>query len=132
MSTGKKSKTYTDDERRRFVEALNALDAYWLKVFKQDFYDMNYSDLFTELWRRNEPVTKMQACQFIHQLGSQTSKKYIDRAIEMGYLVESPNPLDGRSKLIELSPEIHKGLAEVIDYAIGRFRDALNDIGKMS
>jgi hypothetical protein len=129
MSTGKKSKTYTDEERRHFVEALNAMDAYWLKVFKQDFYDMNYSDLFTELWRRDEPVPKTQACLFIHQLGPQTSKKYIDRAIEMGYLLESPNPLDGRSKLIELAPEIRKGLAEVIDYAIGRFRDALGDIG---
>lgn len=126
MGTRKKTRKTSSDQRRRFVDALNAMDAYWLKVFKQDFYDMNYSDLFTELWRRDEAVPKNLACQFMHQLGPQTSRKYIDLAVEMGYLLESPNPLDGRSKLIELAPVVRNGLEDIIDYGIGRFREALD------
>ena len=119
----------TDFSRRtEFVRALKTMDAYWLSFLKdQDFYDLNYSDLFMELWLQGAPVTKTDASLFIKHLGPQTARKYINRAVEMGYLLELDNPSDKRSRLISLSPELQKGLADFFDFTIATFQKVLKE-----
>jgi hypothetical protein len=119
-------KKYSTQKQRDFVTALKSMDAYWLGFLReQDFYDLNYSDLFTGLWLQDKPVTKMQASQFIKHLGPQTAKKYVDRAVAMGFLTEMPNPQDKRSRLIVLSPELKDGLGKFFNFAIDTFKEAL-------
>ena len=51
--------------------------------------------------RSGEPVRKTDALQFFTAVKSaHTAGKYLERAIERGFIVESENPADARSRLV--------------------------------
>ena len=115
-------------QRYRFVQALNRMDASWMEFLEdKEVFDINYSDLFTGLWAAGVPVRKQEAVQFMRHLGPQTGKKYLDRAIDRGQLKEVADPRDGRAKLIELSPDLRVRLERFFDHAIALFREALGN-----
>ncbi|MDO6459354.1 hypothetical protein Q4485_01445 [Granulosicoccaceae sp. 1_MG-2023] len=115
-------------QRQRFVQALNQMDAAWMTFLNDvDFVDIHYSDLFTGLWAADRPVRKQEAVEFMHHLGPQTAKKYLDRAIRKGLVVELNDPSDGRAKLIVLSDDLKRSLEDLYDQGIVLFSDALRD-----
>lgn len=113
--------------RQEFVHTLNKMDAAWMDFLQdKDFYDINYSDLFSGLWLSEEPVRKQEAVKFMRHLGMQTAKKYLDHAIEKGFIDEIPDPEDGRAKRIQLSKSLKIGLESFYDHAIQLFREGIN------
>jgi hypothetical protein len=93
----------------------------WLEVFKDDteFYSAAYWDLFTNLWRQEKPVRKTDVMSFMKAVKSaHTAGKYVDSAIRKGFLIETENPEDARSKLIMLSPDMRSRLDTFVDKAV--------------
>ena len=96
------------DERRVLAEVLKQVGANWRSsIGDDDFHSLEYMGLFTEIWLRGaNPVMKTDCYRFMSGISRQTAKKYLERAIERGYLKETDNPRDKRSKLITMSPSV--------------------------
>ena len=116
----------TEQQRRRFVVALNNMDAAWMRFLQdRDVLDINYSDLYTGLWLANKPVRKQEALLYMRHLSPQTAKKYLDKAIMKGHLIEVVDPSDKRARLIELESSFRQRLEQFLDHAIGLFDTAV-------
>ena len=115
------------DEQVAFLGALRKLDRQWAATFDDgDFFDLHYSSLFTEMWLRDgRAVPRTEAYGFMQSLSPQTAMKYLNRALQEGYLLEVDNPDDRRSRLIAMSPKLKERLDNLIDYALAEFRKAL-------
>lgn len=114
---------YSNRRRSAFVMALTDMDHFWGEVFGDEvFYDLNYSDLFTRLWLyRDTRFRKTELYGFMPKVSHRTAVKYVQLAIERGLLVERPDPDDGRSKRISMSPDLRRRIERFLDYALQRF-----------
>jgi hypothetical protein len=113
--------TYNDAQRREYLLMIDRVGGAWLRVFGDDteFYSANYWDLLTGLWRAAEPVRKTDALGFLTAVKSaHTAGKYLDRAIERGFVVETDNPEDARSRLVALSADMRARLDGFFDAAV--------------
>lgn len=125
--------TYTDDQRRGYLEFIDRIGVKWVEVFEGDteFYNAAYWDLFTHMWRNPDPIRKTDAGRTITGVKSPlTASKYIDNALQRGLIVEKENPEDARSKLLALSPPMRAQLDTFFDDAVHELRNAAKDVEK--
>ena len=121
-----------DRQRRILARTLRQIGNDWHRSFKDEqLGSTHYYDLFTEIWlREGERVCKTDCYRFMPGLSRQTAKKYVVRAIALGYLIERNNPADRRSKLITLSADA-KALVEAnFDKTAKNLRNALGRPGR--
>ena len=111
----------------KLVMALNAFDQYWTTLFGEDeFLDLHYMKLFAQMWvRHGEPMPRSDAYLCMKPFSFQTAMKYVNRAVERGYLQEIENPDDRRSRLLVMTPLLVSRVGTLLDYALDEFRKAL-------
>ena len=115
------ARSYNNAQRREYLHMIDRVGGAWLGVFGDDteFYSANYWDLLTRLWRGERPVRKTDALGFMTAVKSgHTAGKYLERAIEQGFVVETGNPKDARSRLVSLSPDMRARLDGFFDTAV--------------
>jgi hypothetical protein len=125
---------YTRAQHKQYLEMSDTNGRSWLDVFRgdTDFYSAAYWDLLTEIWRADKPVRKTDALRYMKAIKSaHTASKYVEFAIKRGFLLETDNPEDARSKLLSLSDEMRARLDQFFDTAIGNLRQTSQDIAEM-
>ena len=123
--------SYNRDQHMEYLYYTERIGRSWIDIFKgnTEFYSAAYWDLFTRMWRHNGPVRKTDALGFMTAVKSaHTSGKYLETAIGHGWLIETENPVDARSKLLTLSPEMERRLGVFFDVAVREIRQAAGDI----
>lgn len=118
---------YTVNQRKEYLNMIDHVGRNWLDVFLGDpeFYSAAYWDLLTRIWKSDRPVRKTDALKFMIGIKSaQTAGKYLENAIEHGFIREEENPKDARSKLVSLSDEMRERLDMFFDLAVGEVKAA--------
>lgn len=118
---------YSEEQRREYLEMVGRIGEHWLTVFgnKKEFYSSDYWDVLSRIWKNGVPVRKTDALNFMISIKStHTAGKYLDTALRHGYLVETDNPRDARSKLVDLSPDMRRRLDEFFDQAVDELRSS--------
>lgn len=118
---------YTVNQRKEYLNMIDHVGRNWLDVFLGDpeFYSAAYWDLLTRIWKSDRPVRKTDALKFMIGIKSaQTAGKYLENAIEHGFIREEENPKDARSKLVSLSDEMRERLDIFFDLAVGEVKAA--------
>lgn len=123
--TAAMAKGVTQQDRLNFIQALRRQDDCWSECFGEEFYQLHFSDLFTKMWQGGKPVARSTAYLYMAHLSEQTAKKYVNQAIQAGLLMEIPNPDDGRSRLIQMSPALQLRLERWMDISVKAFREQL-------
>jgi hypothetical protein len=116
--------------RRQFIQLLNNTDQYWMDVLGDKlFHDLNYYDLFTQMWLRlngangtaGDTFCKSELYQLMPNISQRTAIKYIQVAIDHGLLIEHVDPEDLRSKRIAMSVDLKRKIELFLDYSIAVF-----------
>lgn len=118
------TRQYSHRNRTQVARAILEMDSYWADAFADvGVGDLNYCDLFTEMWLRgSEPLRKTDLYQFMPNISQRTAVKYVQFAIDAGLLVERPSDQDKRVRHIGLAPAMVARLERFLDYTFERFR----------
>lgn len=118
---------HTNARRRQFIQLLHNTDRYWVDVLGDNlFHDLNYYDLFTQMWLRpngtpRQPFHKSELYQLMPNVSQRTAIKYIQIAIDHGWLIEHADPEDLRSRQITMSADLERRIELFLDYSISVF-----------
>ncbi|SEK62862.1 hypothetical protein SAMN05216387_102204 [Nitrosovibrio tenuis] len=86
------------------------------------FHDLNYYDLFTQMWlKHNHIFHKSELHQLMPNVSQRTAIKYVQIAIDHGLLIEHTDPEDLRSKRITMSSGLKRKIERFLDYSISVF-----------
>jgi hypothetical protein len=90
------------------------------------FHDLNYYDLFTQMWLLLDGTTrdtfhKSELHQLMPNISQRTAVKYIQIAIDHGLLIEHMDPEDLRSRQITMSAGLKRKIELFLDYSISVF-----------
>ncbi|SFI82896.1 MarR family transcriptional regulator [Nitrosomonas sp. Nm34] len=118
-----KSEKQTNARRRQVIQLLNSTDQYWMDALGDKlFHDLNYYDLFTQMWLRlDDTFHKSELYQLMPNVSQRTAIKYVQIAIDHGLLIEHINPDDLRSRRITMSVDLVQKIELFLDYSISVF-----------
>ncbi len=118
-----KPKKYGNLRRRQFIQLINRTDQYWMEILGNKlFHDLNYYDLFTQMWLQHDGTFhKSELYRLMPNISQRTAVKYVQIAIDHGFLIEHSDPQDLRSKRITMSAELKRKIELFLDYAISVF-----------
>ncbi len=122
---------YSEEQRKEYLKMIDRNGQNWLQVFQgnAEFYSAAYWDLLTAIWRQNKPVRKTDALKMMVAIKSpQTAAKYVETALKHKFLIEQDNPIDARSKLVALSPDMRQRLDIFFDKAVAEVCKAYDNI----
>jgi hypothetical protein len=119
----------SNTKRRQFVQMINRTDQYWMDILGDKlFHDLNYYDLFTQMWLKHEQTFhKSEQHQLMPNISQRTAVKYVQIAIDHGLLIEHADPEDLRSKLITMSAGLKRKIELFLDYSISVFENCRTD-----
>lgn len=118
-------------QRSSIAQAIMDIDIHWAKTFQAaGLSHLDYCDLFTQMWlRRRQPLRKTDLYPLMPNVSPRTAVKYVQRAIDGGFLLEYPDTQDKRVRLVSLSDKVRTDLERFLDYSTRRFRDSLAEAG---
>ncbi len=116
---------YNNAQHRLYLDFTDRIGGARLHLFEGDteFYSAAFWDFLKFIWRSHRPGRKTDALGSMTALKSaHTPGKYLETALEKGLILETDNPLDARSKLLALSPEMRTKLDVFFDGVISELR----------
>jgi hypothetical protein len=118
---------YSQETRKKFLLAHLDMASRWGDLFDDKELDsLHYLDLFLGMWLHSDKLlTKTEVQSFMPRLGHQTAAKYINHAVDSGFIAEVENPEDSRSKLLALPKSIVNDVNKLLDKSIDVMKKAL-------
>ncbi len=122
---------FSHDKHKEFIHFTRKIGANWIEVFdgNKEFYATSYWDLLSEMWYAGKPLMVSDALRFMQSIKSPfTARKYLQKLIDEGMVVESKNPNDERSMLVSISPAMQEKLDAHFDYTLKAMVETSEDL----
>lgn len=105
------------------ARAILDMDFEWAEHFGDiGLNDLNYSDLFCQMWSGDEPqFTKTALYDFMPGVSRRTAVRYVQELIDAGWLIEATAEHDRRIRYVSLAATIEDRLEHFLAFVHQRF-----------